>query len=171
MKETKNALTIGGAPLTLLGDPTIVGAIAPDFTTFDASMKEVHLSDYKGKTVVLSVFPSIDTPICALQTKRFNKAVTALGDDVVVIAISKDLPFALGRFCAAEGIERVIATSDYRASEFGGKYGFLIKENLLLGRGVVVIDKAGKVTYVEYVPELAQEPNYEAALAAVNEAL
>lgn len=171
MKETKNVLTIGGAPLTLLGETIKVGHTAPEFTTIDASMKPVSLSHYKGKVVVLSVFPSVDTPVCALQTKHFNKAVTALGDDVVVIAISKDLPFALARFCAAEGIDRVVATSDYRASEFGEKYGFLIKENLLLGRGVVVVDKAGKVTYVEYVAELAQEPDYEAALVAVKKSL
>lgn len=167
MKETKNILTIGGAPLTLLGEPIKVGDTAPDFTTYDVKMGEVHLSDFKGKTVIISVFPSIDTPVCATQTARFNREVTALGDDVVVLAVSKDLPFALGRFCAAEGIDRVVTTSDYRVSEFGGKYGFLIKENQLLGRGVVVVDKHGKVAHVEYVGELSAEPNYTAAIEAV----
>lgn len=165
MKETKNITTHSGNPLTLLGEPTVVGAVAPDFTAVDQNGKDVKLSDFKGKTVVLSVFPSIDTKVCATQTRTFNKLATGFSKDVVVLTLSKDLPFALGRFCAAEGIANVVTLSDYKESEFGLKYGFLIKENKLLSRGVVLIDKSGKVAYVEYVGDITTEPDYDAAIA------
>lgn len=165
MKETKNITSRAGSPLTLLGEHTVVGELAPDFTAVDINGADVKLSDYKGKTIVLAVFPSIDTKICAMETREFNKRATALGNDVVVLTLSKDLPFALGRFCAAEGIKNVIPLSDYKQSEFGLKYGFLIKENMLLTRGVVIIDKTGKVSYVEYVDDIVKEPDYDAALA------
>lgn len=164
MKETKNITSHNGNPLTLLGEPAVVGNIAPDFTAIDMLSKEVKMSDYKGKVIVLSVFPSVDTSVCASQMREFNKLATALGDHVVILAISKDLPFALSRFCAAEGIKNVHPLSDYRQSEFGFKYGFVIKENMLLSRGVVIIDKQGKVAYVEYVDDITKEPNYKAAL-------
>lgn len=167
MKENKTAVTYQGTPLTLLGEPTVVGNVAPDFSATDTNGQQVHLSDFRGKTIVLSVFPSIDTKVCATQTRTFNSKASALGSNVVVLTLSKDLPFALGRFCGAEGIDRVHPLSDYMHSEFGKKYGFLIQENQLLARGVVVIDKKGAVTYVEYVPELTSEPNYDGALAAV----
>lgn len=167
MKESKNVTSKAGAPLTLLGGPTIVGEIAPEFVAVNTDGKDVKLSDFKGKTVVIAAVPSIDTPVCATETREFNKRATALGDDVVVLTISKDLPFALKRFCAAEGIKNVFTLSDYKASEFGIKYGFLIKENMLLARGVVVIDKQGRVTYVEYVDDITKEPNYDAALANI----
>lgn len=165
MKETKNITSHSGNPLTLLGEPTVVGEIAPDFTAVDVKGKEVKLSDFSGKTVVITVFPSIDTPVCASQTRHFNQDAASIGEDVVILTISKDLPFALGRFCAAEGIERVHPLSDYRQSEFGLKYGFLIKENMLLSRGTVVVDKGGKVVYAEYVDDITKEPNYEAVMA------
>lgn len=164
MKETTNVTSRAGAPLTLLGEPTVVGEIAPDFTAVNAAGMDVKLSDFKGKTVIISVFPSIDTKVCAMQAREFNQQATELGSDVVIISVSKDLPFALGRFCAAEGIENVETLSDYKESEFGYKYGFLIKENKLLSRGVVVIDPHGKVTYVEYVKDIIKEPDYEAAI-------
>ena len=153
--------------MTLLGDMVSVGMQAPDFTAYDNQMKEVHLSDFKGKKVVISVFPSIDTPVCASQTRTFNKKAAALGDDTVVISISKDLPFALGRFCAAEGIDRNYTLSDYRSGGFALKYGFLIKEMELLGRGVVIVDKNGKVAYVEYLDDIVKEPDYDKALAVL----
>lgn len=167
MKETKNLTTHSGNPLTLLGETTVVGQVAPDFIAIDTKGREVKLSDYKGRKIILSIFPSIDTSVCAIQTRTFNIRATLLGDDVVVLTLSKDLPFALGRFCGAEGIDRVITLSDYRDSDFGLKYGFLIKENKLLSRGVIVINPAGQVAYVEYVDDITKEPNYEAALNAV----
>lgn len=167
MKETKNIATHSGAPLTLLGEPTVVGNIAPDFTAVNGAGKDVKLSDFSGKTVILSVFPSIDTKICAMQTREFNKLATGFSKDVVVLTLSKDLPFALSRFCAAEGIENVVPLSDYKESEFGLKYGFLIKENKLLSRGVVIVDKTGKVAYVQYVADITTEPDYDKAIAAL----
>lgn len=167
MKETKNITTHSGNPLTLLGETIAVGNTAPEFTAVDVTGKDVKLSDFKGKTVVLAIFPSIDTKICAMETREFNKRATDLGNDIVVLTLSKDLPFALGRFCAAEGIKNVIPLSDYKQSEFGTKYGFLIKENMLLTRGVVIIDKNGKVAYVEYVSDITKEPNYDAAMTAI----
>lgn len=164
MKETKNVVTHSGAPLTLLGQPTVIGEVAPNFTATDQNAKSVQLSDFKGKTVVVSVFPSIDTPVCAAQTRQFNKRATEMGENVVVLSISKDLPFALHRFCAAEGIDRVIPLSDYKTGEFGVEYGFLIKELMLLARGVIIIDPKGYVRYVEYVNDVTKEPNYEAVI-------
>lgn len=163
-KETTNVATRAGSPLTLLGEPAMIGAIAPNFTAIDVDGKDVKLSDFKGKIVVLVVFPSIDTKVCAMETREFNKRATELSDQVVVLTLSKDLPFALGRFCAAEGINNVRALSDYKESEFGLKYGFLIKENKLLTRGVVIVDKSGKIAYVEYVNDITKEPNYDAAI-------
>lgn len=167
MKETKNITTAAGKPLTLLGEPTIVGETAPDFTAINIENKEIKLSDYKGKTVVIAAVPSVDTKVCATETREFNKRATDLSKDVVVLTISKDLPFALGRFCAAEGISNIFPLSDYRASEFGLKYGFLIKENMLLTRGVIIVDRNGKVAYVEYVNDITKEPDYDAAIAKI----
>lgn len=163
-------ITMRGKPITLLGTKAYVGEIAPDFTGIDGKMKEVKLSDFKGKVVILSVFPSVDTKVCAAQTRKFNEEASGLGEDVVVLTLSKDLPFALERFCAAEGIDRIYTLSDYRDSEFGMNYGFLMKENKLLARGVVVVGKDGKISYVQYVKEIGQEPDYKAAIAAAEKA-
>lgn len=163
-------ITMRGKPITLLGTKAYVGEIAPDFTGIDGKMKEVKLSDFKGKIVILSVFPSVDTKVCAAQTRKFNEEASGLGEDVVVLTLSKDLPFALERFCAAEGIDRIYTLSDYRDSEFGMNYGFLMKENKLLARGVVVVGKDGKISYIQYVKEIGQEPDYKAAIAAAEKA-
>lgn len=165
MKETKNIASHSGNPLSLLGEPTVVGQVAPDFTAVDTKGSPVKLSDFAGKTVIITVFPSVDTPVCANQTRKFNVEATSLDKDIVVLTLSKDLPFALGRFCAAEGIKNIHTLSDYRESEFGLKYGYLIKENQLLTRGTIIVDKTGKVAYAEYVDDITKEPNYEAALA------
>ncbi len=167
MKENKNVVFVDGTPLTILGTMIKVGDTAPEFKAIDASMREVKLSDFKGKKIVITTFPSVDTKVCSLQLKHFNKESTKLDKDVVVLSISKDLPFALSRFCAAEGISSVHTLSDYRDSEFGEKYGFLIKENKLLARGVVIVNTEGKVAYVEYVKELTDEPDYKTAMDAV----
>lgn len=169
MEELK--ITMHGNPLTIIGKHTSVGEEAPAFYGIGQDMKSVCLEDFKDKVVIVSVFPSIDTPVCSAQMHHFNKAATELSKDVVIIAISCDLPFALHRYCAAEGIDRVVAISDHKDLDFGLKYGFLIEELRLLTRGVVVIDKHHKVKYVEYVPEVTHEPDYDKALQAVKAAL
>lgn len=169
-KDSETRITMRGKPVTLLGTKAYAGEIAPEFTGIDGKMNEVSLSDFKGKVVILSVFPSIDTKVCAAQTRKFNEEASGLGENVVVLTLSKDLPFALDRFCAAEGIDRIYTLSDYKDSEFGMNYGFLMKENKLLARGVVVVGKDGKITYVQYVKEIGQEPDYKAAIAAAKKA-
>lgn len=171
MLETTGIIEMGGNPLTLLGEPTKVGEFAQDFTVTAEDLKDVKLSDCNGQVIVISVFPSIDTDVCAAQTRIFNEKATDLGDDVIILTISKDLPFALKRFCAAEGIENVHTLSDYKANDFGLKYGFLIKELQLLTRGVIVIDKDFKIVYVEYVKEIGEEPDYDKAMEAVAKCL
>ncbi len=164
MNKNNVKLTFKNNPITLLGNEIKVGDKAPDFKVLANDLSPVKLSDYKGKVVVLSVFPSIDTGVCATQNRTFNKKATQLSDDIVIIGISVDLPFALGRFCGAEGIDKVITTSDHKDLDFSSKYGFLIEELRLLARGTVVIDKEGVVRHVEYVSEVTNEPDYEAAL-------
>lgn len=132
-----------------------------------ADLSTVKLSQYAGKIIVLSSMPSMDTGVCQAQVRRFNQEATSIGDDVVVIAVSMDLPFAQQRFCAAEGLDRVVTLSDHRDAEFGTKYGFLMQEFRLLSRGNVVIDRDGIVRYAEYVPEVTQEVDFAAALAAI----
>lgn len=167
MKETKNITAHAGNPLTLLGEHQIVGNIAPEFTGVNGQAQPVNLADFKGKTIVIASLPSVDTGVCAAETREFNKRVTELGNDVVVLTISKDLPFALGRFCAAEGIKNVHTLSDYVSSDFGMKYGVLIKENMLLARAIFVVDKTGKLAYIEYVSDLTKEPDYDTVISKV----
>lgn len=159
----------GGKPMTLVGKHLAAGDRAPLFEVIDQNLQSVSLTQYKDKTVVISVFPSVDTSVCALQNIRFNREATKLGGDVVILSLSVDLPFAQKRFCAAENIDNVYVYSDYRDLDFGMKYGFVIKELRLLSRGVVVIDKKGLIRYIEYVPEVTHEPDYEAALKVVRE--
>ena len=165
--ETKGIFAAKGNPLTLLGNQIKPGDVAPEIIASDNTLKDVKLSDFKGKVVVVSVFPSIDTGVCATQTRTFNKRATELSSDVVILTMSKDLPFALGRFCAAEGINNIHTLSDFKFSKFGLEYGFLVKENQLLARGVVVIDKNGVVKYKEITKDILDEPNYDLAMAAV----
>lgn len=167
MKESSIKVTFAGNPLTLLGNEIKVGDKAPDFKAVGAGLVPVKLSDFTGKTVIIAVYPSVDTSVCAAQNRRFNAEVNQL-NNAVVLSVSCDLPFAQSRFCAAEGLENIKTISDHKDLDFGEKYGFLIKELRLLARGTVVIDKSGIVRYVEYVPEVTNEPNYEAALASVN---
>jgi thiol peroxidase len=166
MKESSVKVTFAGGPLTLLGNEIKVGDVAPEFNAVGAGLAPVKLSDYAGKVVIISAYPSIDTSVCASQNRKFNAELNNL-NDVVVLSISCDLPFAQSRFCAAEGLDKIITISDHKDLEFGEKYGFVIKELRLLARGTVVVDKTGIVKYVEYVPEVTNEPNYEAALAVV----
>lgn len=159
-------ITFAGNPLTLLGKEIKVGEKAPDFVAVGAGLSPFKLSDLAGKTVVVAVYPSIDTGVCAAQNRRFNAEANKM-KEVVVLSISCDLPFAQSRFCAAEGLENIKTISDHKDLDFGQKYGYWIKELRLLARGTVVIDKTGIVRYVEYVPEVTHEPDYEAALAVV----
>ncbi|WP_308502731.1 thiol peroxidase [uncultured Alistipes sp.] len=167
----ENQVTFGGKPVTLAGRHCEVGEMAPSFTLVDGSLQPVASSQFSGKVRIYSVFPSVDTPVCSLQNIRFNREASQLSDEVVVLSISVDLPFAQKRFCAAEGIDRVHVLSDYRDLDFGMKYGFVLEGLRLLARGVVVVDRDDRVRYVEYVPEVTHEPDYEKALAAVRELL
>ena len=160
-------VTFKGNPTPLSGSEIKVGVVAPEFTLVANDLSEKHLSDYAGKIKIISIYPSIDTGVCATQNREFNKIAAGLGEDVVILSVSVDLPFAQTRFCAAEGIDKVVTLSDHRATDFGLKYGFVIDSLRLLARGVVVIDKNNVVQYVEYVPEVTTEPDYNAALAAV----
>lgn len=164
-------VTMHGNPLTLTGTQIQPGETAPDFYGINQELKPVSLEEFKDKVVVISSFPSIDTSVCSAQMHHFNKMASELSQEVVIIAISCDLPFALHRYCAAEGIDRVVTLSDYKETDFGKKYGFLIEELRLLSRGVVVIGKDKKVEYVEYVPEITHEPDYEKALEAIKNSL
>lgn len=164
----KPQITFWGNPVTLVGDQLHVGDKAPSFSVLDNNLQPVSLSQYAGKNIIISVFPSVDTPVCALQNIRFNKEASRLKSDVEILSLSVDLPFAQSRFCAAEHIENVHVYSDYRDLDFGLKYGFVIKELRLLARGVVVIDQEGTIRHIEYVSEVSHEPDYEAALKVVS---
>lgn len=163
MKRNEGVTTFKGNPLTLLGDMVQKGDNAKDFTVVANDLSEVKLSDYDGKIRILSLAPSVDTPVCADQTRRFNLEAAKL-QNAVVMAISMDLPFALGRFCAAEGIDAVKTLSDHRNADFGVKYGFLVDGLRILNRGIVVIDKNGTIQHVEYVKENVEHPDYDKAL-------
>jgi thiol peroxidase len=162
-------VTFKGTPVKTSGELPRVGSKAPDFVLTGADLSDVKLSDYAGRPVVLNIFPSIDTPVCAVSVRRFNKEAAACGD-AVVLCISVDLPFAQGRFCAAEGIENVKTASAFRSHTFGGDYGVMLTDSVLAGllaRAVLVVGRDGRVTHSELVPEIAQEPDYAAALAAL----
>ena len=163
------SITLKGNPVSTVGELPAVGSDAPAFSALKTDLSECALSDLAGKKVVLNIFPSIDTGVCAASTHRFNQEAGSL-DNTIVVCVSADLPFALGRFCGAEGLENVVPVSTFRNPEFGSGYGVTIADGPLAGllsRAVVVIDESGKVAYTEQVPEIAQEPNYEAALAAL----
>lgn len=165
MSERVGAITMGGNPLTLIGNEIKVGDNAPDVTLLDNDLAEKKISDYVGKVVVVSVVPSLDTGVCDIQTRRFNSEAAALGDDVVILTISMDLPFAQKRWCGQAGVDQVITLSDHREAAFGNAYGLLIKELRLLARAVLVVDRKGVVRYYQLVGEVATEPDYDAALA------
>jgi len=161
----------GNQQVVLLGQELKVGQQAPDFKVVDNNFKTVQLSDFNGKTILISVVPSIDTGICSLQTKRFNSEVANLPEDVVLLTISTDLPFAQKRYCQQEQVADMAVLSDAVWRDFGSNYGLLIKDMGLLTRAILLIDNAGNVRYQQLVPELAQEPDYDAALAALADLL
>ena len=171
MTERVGAITFKGQPLTLLGIEKKPGDVAPDFRVIYSELNEVGLDDFSAKVYLISVVPSLDTPVCEMQTRKFNEEAANLPAEVTILTISMDLPFAQKRFCSVAGIERLKVLSDHRWGSFGEAYGILIKELRLWGRGIFVIDQGGIIRYVEYVSEMTNHPNYNAALAAVQNLL
>ena len=171
MTGRSSAVKFKGNPMTLVGPEIKVGDQAPHFKVVGNDLADIDCETYHGKVRVLSVAPSIDTPVCATQTRTFNKEATGLSEDVVLLSISLDLPFALKRFCGAEGIDRAITASDYKYRSFGEAYGVYLRELGLLTRAVFVINREGKIVHAEYVPEVTSEPDYAEALKAVKASL
>ncbi|AJF07284.1 thiol peroxidase [Geoalkalibacter subterraneus] len=166
-QERTGVITFKGNPMTLIGPDVGVGQSAPDFKVVDTGLQPVSLGDSAGKVRLITVVPSIDTPVCDTMTRKFNEQAAQLPDNVEVYTISMDLPFAQKRWCGNADIDKVKTLSDYQERSFGENYGILIKELKLLARAVFVIDAAGKIAYREIVPEVTDEPDYDAALAAV----
>lgn len=161
-------VTMKGNPVTLVGNKLSVGDKAPDFKVVDENLQPKSLNDYTGKVKLISVTPSLDTPVCDMQARKFNEEAVKLADNVAVLNISVDLPFAIKRFCNAAGIDKVDTLSDHKDVSFGEKYGVLIKELRLLARSVFVVDENDVVQYVQIVPEVTDEPDYEKALEALD---
>lgn len=169
MEERTGIVTFTGDPLTLLGPEISVGQPAPDVELVANDLSAVKLSSFKGKVCAVIAVPSLDTPVCDTEMRRFNEEAAKLGDNIVVLGVSMDLPFAQARWCGAAGIENVQTLSDHRDAAFGTSYGVLIQGLRLLARAVFVVDKDGVIRYTEIVKEVTEEPNYDAALAAVKE--
>jgi thiol peroxidase len=163
MKTNHIKITFAGNPMPLSGNAVKTGDKAPDFTAVGNDLKPVKFSDFDGKVKILSVFPSLDTGVCAIQNKRFNKEASE-NKNITILSISVDLPFAQKRFCGAEGIDTAITISDHKDLDFGSKYGFVMEPLRLLARGVIVVDADNIIKHVEYVSEVTTEPNYEEAL-------
>jgi len=166
IEERNNIVTFKGNPATLLGADIKVGDPAPDFQVVDNSLQPVTLASNLGKVQIITVVPSIDTPVCDTMTRKFNEKAAQLPASVVVLTVSLDLPFAQKRWCGNAGIDKIRTVSDYQERSFGLNYGLLLKELKLLARAVFIIDRSGKVAYREIVKEVTAEPDYEAALAA-----
>jgi thioredoxin-dependent peroxiredoxin len=165
--ERSGLVAFKGNPMTLLGTEVKVGDKAPDFKVVDNAMQPATLDSFRGKIKIVSSVPSLDTPVCDMETRRFNQEAGKMPDNVVVLTISMDLPFAQKRWCAAAGVEKVKTLSDFQGRSFGPAYGVLIKELQLLARAVFIVDDQDVVRYVEIVPEIAKEPDYERVLNAV----
>jgi len=163
-------ITLKGEPIETIGDLPMVGEDAPDFTLTKTDLSDTTLKDFSGKRVVLNIFLSIDSAVCATSVRRFNVEISKLKNSVV-LCVSEDLPFAHKRFCAAEGLENVVSVSSFRSESFGTDYGVRITSGPLTGllsRSIVIIDESGKVVYTEQVPEIAEEPNYASAMSALS---
>ncbi|MBT0651637.1 thiol peroxidase [Geomobilimonas luticola] len=167
MEERTGSVTFKGNPITLLGPALKVGDRAPDFRVVDTSLAPLALVDFAGKIKIFSTVPSLDTPVCDTETRRFNQEAAGLPDSVVVLTVSLDLPFAQKRWCGAAGIDRVQTLSDYQDRSFGLSYGVLIKELKLLSRSIFVVDAQDTIRYIQHVPEVTTEPDYGAVLTAV----
>ena len=162
-------ITLQGKPLETVGDPPGVGDMAPAFDLVGNDMSSVKLSDSDGKVRIISVVPSVDTSVCSIQTSRFNRDLDSLPDSIVGYTISVDTPMAQSRWCSAEGVEKMKLLSDFKGNTFGRDWGLYLQDPGLLARSVFVVDQEGKIAYVEIVPEIAQEPNYEPVLAKAKE--
>ena len=167
MTERTGIITMKGNPVTLVGPELKVGDKAPDSIALGNDMSPVKVSDFQGKVRLVSTVPSLDTPVCDTETRRFNAEAAKLGDEVRVLTVSMDLPFAQKRWCGAAGIDKVITLSDHRDAEFGEAYGVLIKELRLLARALFAVDREGIIRYVQFVKEATNEPDYDEALEAV----
>ncbi|REK57248.1 MAG: thiol peroxidase [Thermobacillus sp.] len=170
-QERTGAALFKGNPITLIGPELKPGDKAPDFKLSKSLLETVSLADFAGKIKLISVVPSIDTGVCDAQTRRFNEEAAKLGDNVVVLTVSVDLPFAQARWCGAAGVDRVVMLSDYKDRNFGQAYGVFIKELALDYRAIFVIDANDTIRYVEYLREMTEHPDYDKALAAVRELL
>ena len=167
MGERKGAVTMKGNPLTLVGNEVKVGDAAPEVILLDNALSQVKLSAFRGKNCVLVSVPSLDTPVCDMESRRFNEEASRLGTDVALLIISMDLPFAQKRWCGAAGVTKVQTLSDHREASFGNAFGVLIKELRLLARAVFVVDKKGVIKYIQLVKEVTQEPNYQEVFDAL----
>jgi thiol peroxidase len=171
MSKTNEKITMKGNPLKVEGRCVEEGSQAPAFILTAGDMSDSTNANFAGKVLVLLAIPSIDTPVCAAETRKFNQEAASLSQDVVVASVSRDLPFALKRWCAAEGVSRVVTLSDYKYRTFGKEFGVELPDLGLLARALFVVDKAGKVVHVDYVSEVAEEPDYQAAIAAIKKAV
>ncbi len=168
MEERAGIITMIGNPMTLIGKELKKGDPAPDVEVLDNDLEPLRLSSFQGKVCVVSSVPSLDTPVCDMETRRFNVEAGNLGEDVRILTISMDLPFAQKRWCGAAGVDKITTLSDHREAAFGTAYGVLIKELRLLARAVFVFDREGTVRYIQIVKEVTDEPDYDAVLEAVN---
>jgi len=166
MEERTGIVTMKGNPITLVGNEAKVGEPAPDFEVVANDLSPVKFSSYRGKVCIVSAVPSLDTPVCDMETRRFNKEAESLGSDIAILTISTDLPFAQKRWCGAAGADKVVTLSDHRNTAFGAAYGVLIKDLRLLARAVFVVDRDGTLQHVQLVKEIAEEPDYDAVLSA-----
>lgn len=166
MSERSGIITFKGNPFTLVGPELKVGDKAPDFEVVDNGLAPTNLATYAGKIKIISSVPSLDTPVCDTETRRFNQDAAGLPGNVVVLTVSADLPFAQKRWCGAAGIDRVVTLSDYRSRSFAKNYGVLIQELLLLTRAIFVVDADDVIRYIQIVPEVTAEPDYAAVIAA-----
>jgi len=169
--ERTGLVTFGGNPVTLVGNELKIGDDAPDVEVVGNDLQPVKLSTFKGKVAIVAAVASLDTGTCDVETRRFNQEIGKLGDNVVGLTISMDLPFAQARWCGAAGVETVKTFSDHMTAEFGEKWGVLMKELRLLARAVFVVDREGDIRYIELLSEVGDEPDYDAALSAVKELL
>jgi thiol peroxidase len=167
MEERSDIVTMKGNPVTLIGKALKAGDLAPDFEVVGNDLSPVKFSSYRGNVCIVSAVPSLDTPVCDMETRRFNQEAENLGADIAILTVSMDLPFAQKRWCGAAGVDKVITLSDHRTAEFGIAYGILIKDLRLLARAVFVVDREGIIQYIDLVKEIADEPDYDAILSAV----
>ncbi len=169
MKERPGIVTMRGNPLTLVGNEVVVGREVPDFVVLNNSLEPVKFSSYRGKACIISSVPSLDTPVCDTETRRFNEEAAKMGPEIAILTISMDLPFAQKRWCAAAGIDKVETLSDHKDVSFGKAFGVLIKELRLLARAVFLVDPEGVLRYSQLVKEIGEEPDYAGVLNAVKE--